>query len=49
MNNNELCGTDCAAELKSCIDDLTAIYQKVSYLSVDGISPVTLVAGLSPL
>jgi len=49
MNNNELCGNDCAAEIKSRIDDLTAIYRKVSHLSVDGISPATLVAGLSPL
>jgi len=49
MNNNELCGKDCAAEIKSCIDDLTAIYQKVSYLSVNGISLAILVDGLSPL
>jgi len=49
MNNNELCGTDCAAEIKSRIDDLTAIYQKVSSLSVNGASPATFVAGLSPL
>jgi len=49
MNNNELCGTDCAAEIKSCIDDLTAIYLKVSNLSVNGISPAILVDGLSPL
>jgi len=49
MNNYELCGTDCAAEIKSCIDDLIAIYKKVSHLSVNGISPAILVDGLSPL
>jgi len=49
MHNKEFCGTDCAAEIKSCIDDLTAIYRKVSTLSVNGISPAILVAGLSPL
>ena len=49
MNKNELCGNDCAAEIKSRIEDLTAIYQKVSNLSVNGISPAILVDGLSPL
>ena len=49
MNKNELCGMDCAAEIKSRIEDLTAVYRKVSQLSVNGISPTILVAGLSPL
>ena len=49
MNNNELCGMDCAAEIKARIEDLTAICRKVSHLSVNGISPAIFVAGLSPL
>jgi len=49
MNNNQSGGNDCAALIKSLVDDLTAINRKVSSLSINGIMPATYVGELSPL
>ena len=49
MNNNQSGGNDCAALIKSLVDDLTAINRKVSNLSINGVMPVIYAGDLSPL